>query len=292
VLSNASSLAGIVFNDTNNDGIQQAGEPGLGLVPVTLTGKDYTGRNVSLIRLTEPDGSYRFDNLAPSSGLGYTITEQLSDGYFAGINTLGTLGGVVGTTSFSNLILGAATTARCYTFAELPQVAAHQVAPTIFWNGAGGQTLIKSFNGGSTATALASWLASNFGNLYGSSAGANSLVGKTNADVAALFKKLYSSSSTQLDAQVLTTALNLYASTSSLGGSAASGYGFQVTTSGLGSSYVSVGSDGQAFGVPNCSLENVWSLLLSVNNHSNNGKLYNGNTTLRSLALDLFGGLN
>jgi hypothetical protein len=293
VLPNGSSLAGVVFSDWNNDGVQQQSDAGLALVQVMLTGKDNKGNNVSLTRFTEPDGSFKFDNLAPSGSKGYTITEQLCDNYFAGSNSLGTpVAGVIGSTSLSGLVLGAGVNGQHYNFAELPAINDDQAATASFWNGTSGQNLIKSFNGGSSATALASWLASNFANMYGSSAGANSLVGKTNADVAALFKKLYSSSSTQLDAQVLTTALNLYASTSSLGGSAASGYGFEVTASGLAGSYVSVGSDGQAFGVSNGTLHNVWSLLLSVNNHSSNGKLYNGNHTLRSLALDLFGDLN
>ena len=269
VLANASSLAGIVFSDSNNDGVQQASEAGLGLVQVTLTGKDNKGNNVSLTRFTEPDGSYLFDNLAPAGSKGYTITEQLCDDYFAGINTLGSLaGGVEGAESLSSLVLGAGTTGQSYDFAQLPRVNSNQVATTSFWNGTSGQNLIKSFNGGSTSTALATWLASNFANIYGSSAGANSLVGKTNADVAALFKKLDGNPSTQLDAQVLATALNVYATTSSLGGSAAASYGFEVTASGLGASYFGVENDGQAFGVANNALENVWSLLLAVNSRS------------------------
>ena len=44
-------------------------------------------------------------------------------------------------------------------------------------------------NGGSGATNLATWLATNFPYLYGASAGTNNLTGKTNKDVAALFIK-------------------------------------------------------------------------------------------------------
>src|SRR5262249_12995740 len=46
-----------------------------------------------------------------------------------------------------------------------------------FWDNSNGQALIKSFNGGSTATTLSAWLAATFPNLYGASAGANNLTG-------------------------------------------------------------------------------------------------------------------
>ncbi len=110
--------------------------------------------------------------------------------------------------------------------------------------------------------------------------------------MASLFKSLYVNSSTQLDAQVLATALNVYASTTSLGGNTATSYGFTVTADGLGDGYVNVGNDGQAFGVANNSLASVWNLLLAVNSASSNGQLYNGNSSLRSQACDLFTNLN
>jgi hypothetical protein len=99
------------------------------------------------------------------------------------------------------------------------------------------------------------------------------------ADVAALFKKLAGSSSTQFDAQVLAITLNMYASTTALGGTAATSYGFQVAANGLGSSYFIVESDGQAFGVSNNTVESVWSLLLTVNSRASNGKLYYSSST-------------
>src|SRR5262249_13210010 len=56
-----------------------------------------------------------------------------------------------------------------------------------FWQNSNGQALLKSLNGGATATALSAWLAATFPNLYGASAGANNLTGKTNAQVAAFY---------------------------------------------------------------------------------------------------------
>src|SRR5262249_38891081 len=99
-----------------------------------------------------------------------------------------------------------------------------------FWANKKGQALINSFNGGSPATALSAWLATTFSNMYGSNAGANNLTGQTNAQVAAFYQSLFNNSATKLDAEVLATALNVYATTSSLGGGpAATQDGFTVT---------------------------------------------------------------
>jgi hypothetical protein len=91
---------------------------------------------------------------------------------------------------------------------------------------------------------------------------------------------------------VLATALNVYATTSAWGGSAAAAYGFTVSTTGLGACSSSVGSDGAAFGVANNTTRNVYQLLLAVNSKAVNGVLYNGDATLQAQAADLFNGLN
>jgi hypothetical protein len=168
-----------------------------------------------------------------------------------------------------------------------------------FWNNVNGQALINSFNGGPTSTALATWLATMFPNLYGASAGSNNLLnyqntGKvaTNAQVATYFQKLFSMGGTQVQAQTLAIALNIYATTSTLGGKWSAPYGFTVTAWGLGAYSYNVGSDGAAFGVPNNSTRNVYELLLAVNNKAVNGVLYNGSATLQSEAADLFNKLN
>jgi uncharacterized repeat protein (TIGR01451 family) len=161
-----------------------------------------------------------------------------------------------------------------------------------FWNNMNGQALIDSFNGGKNATALATWLATTFPNLYGANAGSNNLTGETNAQVAAYFQSLFKMGGTQVQAQVLAVALNIYATTSSLGGNVGASYGFTVTAWGLGAYSFNVGSDGAAFGVPNNSTRNVLELLLAVNNQAKNGVLYNGNATLQSEAADLFNKLN
>jgi hypothetical protein len=164
-----------------------------------------------------------------------------------------------------------------------------------FWHNKNGQALINGFNGGPTSTALANWLATSFPNLYGpgkTGTNPNDLTGKTNADVAALFLKFFDVKGVKADAQVLAVALADYATTASLGGSAAKAYGFTVTAGGVGTAAFNVGSAGAAFGVPNGTVLSVAQILSYADSKSKNGLLYNGDTSLIVLANSVFDGIN
>jgi GH35 family endo-1,4-beta-xylanase len=169
---------------------------------------------------------------------------------------------------------------------------ANQLAGIGFWHNQAGQALIKSFNVGPNSTALASWLATTFPNLYGAAAGSHNLTGMSNTQVAAFYLVLWGQSGAKTDLQVLATALNVYTTTTSLGGSAGVAYGFQVTATGLGAASVNVGQDGTAVSVANGTTLNVYELLVAVNKKAANGVLYAGNTQLTNEAKDLFGSLN
>jgi type VI protein secretion system component Hcp len=162
-------------------------------------------------------------------------------------------------------------------------------ASTGFW-GTKGVALIKSFNGGGTATALSKWLATTFPNLYGAGAGNNNLTGMTNDQVAAFYTLRFPFAPTYF--QVLAAALNVYATTASLGGTAAQAYGFTVSATGLGAHSFNVGADGAAMGVANQTTLDVYQLLQAVNKKAVNGVLYGGNATLQAQAADLFTSLN
>ncbi|MTB53824.1 SdrD B-like domain-containing protein, partial [Lewinella sp. W8] len=69
------SLGDFVFEDTDGDGIQDAGEPGVPNVTVNL--KDENG-NVIASTTTAGDGSYSFDNLEPGT---YSVQFVLPGGY-------------------------------------------------------------------------------------------------------------------------------------------------------------------------------------------------------------------
>jgi hypothetical protein len=160
-----------------------------------------------------------------------------------------------------------------------------------FWRGTG-QALIQRFNGGPTATSLGNWLAATFPSLYGAGAGANDLAGKTNAQVAAFYLAQFALGGPKAEAEVLATALSVYASTLSLGGTVGQAYGFRVSAAGLGAYAYSVGSDGAAFAVANNTVLDVYQLLQAVNKKAVNGLLYSGNTTLRKQVAALFDALN
>ena len=62
------------------------------------------------------------------------------------------------------------------------------------------------------------------------------LSGATNASVGALFQKLFKLKGQKLDASVMSVALSVYVTNSSLAGTVAAPYGFLVSTTGVGNS--------------------------------------------------------
>jgi GH35 family endo-1,4-beta-xylanase len=230
------------------------------------------------------DGSSSPGTITPNGGGGFTVTGthtyadpgsytfSVHVGHVLGYTTTATVNGTATVTALGAGLSGA------------------QVKGIGFWHNQNGQALIKSFTGGATSTALATWLATTFPNLYGAPAGTHDLTGKTNAQVAAFYLTLFGQHGA--DVQVLATALNVYATTSSLGGSAGTAYGFLVTATGLGAVSVNVGQDGAAFGVANGTTRNVYELLVAVNQQAVSGVFYAGNTQLTNKAKDLFGWIN
>ncbi|MEN9627319.1 MAG: hypothetical protein RJA10_546, partial [Pseudomonadota bacterium] len=85
------AICGRVWKDNDDDGVVDAGEPGLAGVSLVLTGSDDLGRSISANASTGPDGSYCFTGLRPGS---YTVTEpQQPEGTFSGLTVPGSAGG-------------------------------------------------------------------------------------------------------------------------------------------------------------------------------------------------------
>ncbi len=112
----SSSLAGFVFLDRNDDGDQQAGEPGIPGVTVTLTGTDDTGMPVNIVTTTDANGDYSFTDLRPGT---YTIIETQPPEYNDGQDTAGTVGGNAGNDIISEIMLPPGTDGTDYRFGEL-----------------------------------------------------------------------------------------------------------------------------------------------------------------------------
>jgi hypothetical protein len=197
--------------------------------------------------------------------------------------------------------LGAGVNGLNYNFGEQPpstgSVKKGQAAGIGFWNNKNGQALIRALpvvaNADGSVTSVVNWLAATMPNTFGVKAGANNLTGKSNAYVAALFQQDFVLKGVKLDAQVLATALNVYATSTTLDSTkVAAQYGFTVGGDGLGAASVSVGADGAAFGVANNTTMSIIDILVAADAQSVNGVLYGGNTTKRNMANDLFSAIN
>lgn len=131
-----------------------------------------------------------------------------------------------------------------------------------FWQNKHGQQLITQ--GG---TALAEWLSTNFGNIFG-----DELQGAGGQDVADFYKQeLFkqkaqkSAGPAKVDAQFMAVALATYFTSGNLAGNLAADFGFNVTDTGIGTKIVNVGSSGAAFGVADLTDLTIMQLLMATN---------------------------
>jgi len=98
------SLAGLVYNDLDDNGLHAPAEPGIPNVTVTLTGTDVNGNVINLVTTTAADGTYSFTDLLMPNATGYTITETQPAGWNDGQDALGTLGGTLGNDILSAIV--------------------------------------------------------------------------------------------------------------------------------------------------------------------------------------------
>lgn len=299
------ALGGFIYVDLDNDGVRDSGEAGIAGVTVTLTGKSLSGSAVSRTVKSGSDGLYAFFNIPAGT---YTIKETQPSGYNDGKESLGFLGGTI---SANDVFTGifAPRNDSCsgsYNFGERP--IAHQPPPkpapttplqrdgttaTIgFWQNKNGQRLLRSLNGSANATQLGNWLALTFPRLFGGAGGSVNLAGKTNAQVADHYKKVFKMRGPKLEAQVLNLAFSIYVTDSDLAGTIARSYGFKVSAGGTGSMTWNVGKAGAALGVPNGSTLTTMQILQALDSRASGGVIWSGNHRMRSLANDLVDSIN
>ncbi|MBI5915131.1 MAG: T9SS type A sorting domain-containing protein, partial [Bacteroidetes bacterium] len=66
-LTNPSKIGNYVWNDLNQNGIQESGEPGLGGVGLHLIGATASGTQIHLVTTSDSTGAYAFDGLSAGS---------------------------------------------------------------------------------------------------------------------------------------------------------------------------------------------------------------------------------
>ena len=116
-----SSIAGAVFIESDDNGIQNTGEPGIPGTTITLTGTDAYGATVSMTTTTNATGQYSFTSLLPSNGSGYTLTETQPTGVNAETDDAGSPAGTFSVETLniiSAIPIGDNTTGTDYNFAQ------------------------------------------------------------------------------------------------------------------------------------------------------------------------------
>ena len=114
-----SSIAGTVFVDANNNGVQDIGEVGIAGVEIALSGVNSLGVQVNATATTNANGDYIFTNLAAGT---YTINEIQPVGFSDGTDTVGqNAPALLGNDVFMNLELEANTDATAFDFGELAE---------------------------------------------------------------------------------------------------------------------------------------------------------------------------
>jgi hypothetical protein len=91
---------------------------------------------------------------------------------------------------------------------------------------------------------------------------------------------------------VLATALDVYATTRSLGGRAARRAGFRVTAVGLGATAYTLGARSDALGLRSQTVLDVDQILAAANDRAVDAVLNDGNATLRHRVDELFTEIN
>jgi len=168
-----------------------------------------------------------------------------------------------------------------------------QTKPVNWWAGSLGQELIRRFGLTSGGQTLGQWLATNFPNLYGGANGAPNLSNFTNSQIGIFYMGLFNQQNMlKVDAEVMATALAVFATTQSLGGNVGQFYGFFVDSFGLGAYTWNIGFNGPAMGVPNFTVETVFQILAAANKFAVNGEPWGTNNTLRNQGYSVFSGIN
>lgn len=116
VQESTSSIAGRVYEDSNDNGLQEANEPGIGAIEVLLSGSDERGTQISSVAHTNSRGMFSFSGL--KRGV-YSLAVGAVEGMTDGIASVGDADGIADSGRIEAIQLGAGKHAQGYRFAKL-----------------------------------------------------------------------------------------------------------------------------------------------------------------------------
>ncbi len=126
------TIGGTVYEDTNDNGVLNTGEPGISGVTLTLSGTNDKGTSIAATTTTNSSGAYSFTTDSSGNVLRpgtYTITETLPSGYLTRAATVGTVNGtndgtVLSATKIGSVVLAESQSGVSYNFGNLKPVTA------------------------------------------------------------------------------------------------------------------------------------------------------------------------
>lgn len=110
------TLSGYVYCDTNENGIKEAGEPGLADVEITLLNS--AGMPTGQVKKTDANGFYSFTNLNPGT-YGVKETQPISSTIMDGKDAAGNCGGTAGNDIITGIFVPENASCSNYNFGEI-----------------------------------------------------------------------------------------------------------------------------------------------------------------------------
>ncbi len=124
------TVAGTVYEDKNDNGVLDSGEPGISGVTLTLSGTNGQGQAITATTTTGSGGSYSFTTDSNGNVLlsgTYQIVESVPSGYLARAATVGTINGTStgtasSTTTIGSVVLNSGVSGINYNFGDIKPV--------------------------------------------------------------------------------------------------------------------------------------------------------------------------
>jgi cyclophilin family peptidyl-prolyl cis-trans isomerase len=107
-------ITGLVFVDSNNNGVHDPGELVVPGVSVTLTGTTNQGQPVNVSTTTDANGAYTFFQISPGT---YTLSRGAASALIDGPVSFGNLGGTIGPDAITTISVAEGQTGVNYNFA-------------------------------------------------------------------------------------------------------------------------------------------------------------------------------